>query len=69
MHKNIFKLAFFAIFISSTLVLADKTDKKNTITDYLEITVLDKGVKRTVQIPKTDAQKYNRNTVNRKVTL
>lgn len=68
MEKNIFGLIFLVLFLSSSFAFADKTNKKDT-TEYTEMTILDKGVKRTIRIPKTDEQKSVTSTLSTKQTL
>ncbi len=53
MKNKMIGLTLLVSFMGSSFVLADKTAKKTLHTDYSEMTVLDKGVKRTIKVKRT----------------
>ena len=62
MNKNIVTFTLIAFFASSTFSFSDKVKAKATTTSYTEVTILEKGVKRKIRIPKDDAIKSRNNT-------
>lgn len=57
MQKNMIGFTLLVFMVNTTFSFADKANKKNTTTEYTELIVLDKGVKRTIRVLKTDEQK------------
>lgn len=56
-------LTLLIFVLNSAVVYADK---KNKTTEYKEITVLDKGIKRKMRVPKTDLEKSAVSTLSKK---
>ncbi len=53
MQKNIIGFTLL-ICLFGTFTFADKANKKNTTAEYTEMTILDKGIKRTIRVKKTE---------------
>ena len=65
MQKNMIGFTLL-VCLFGTFSFADKANKKDTTVEYTEMIVLDKGVKRTVRVPKTDEQKNSVGTLSMK---
>ena len=61
MNKNIITFTLIVFFASNTFAISDKVKTKDTTASYTEITILEKGVKRKVRIPKDDNIKSKHN--------
>lgn len=61
MNKNILTFTLISFLASSTFAFSDKVKTKNMTESYTEVTILEKGVKRKVRIPKDDHIKSRNN--------
>ena len=65
MQKNMIGFTLL-VCLFGTFSFADKANKKNTTAAYTEMIILDKGIKRTIRVPKTAEQKSSVGTLSMK---